>query len=408
MVNKILITKDALRADYLSCYGGQYWKTPNIDELANKGTQFVRHYTAAPSTAMSVTSMFSEKYPHEIDRKEYSEVDQYKDRTLFDSFKEVGMSSFVIWPIEWDKTTWLYSKVFPKHVELISMSSIAQGIKKDTNSKINNDDKVSRETLDRIIIKIDSILSNNDKSFTWLHLPHVIKGRTAYGSDIDLFDKLVGKLRKRFSDDSIYISSDHGHMNYDKGIPVYGFHVYESSIKVPLIVPRIDNNSIIDFPTSHTQLKEIIFSNKVNKRKYIYSDTQYYLQDNRKLAIIKGKFKYIFNKKNKTEELYDLDYDSNENVNLLMRKVYDRNRLGYYNLDETYYYPYFGKLSDIYNELSSERKRIWKQGSWAKEFAYILNNLRKLGFKNIGKSRTSRKVLEGHFGSKVKNTLYEE
>ena len=36
MQNKILITKDALRMDYLSCYGGKYWKTHNIDELANK------------------------------------------------------------------------------------------------------------------------------------------------------------------------------------------------------------------------------------------------------------------------------------------------------------------------------------------------------------------------------------
>ena len=34
--------------------------TPNIDELAKKGTVFNRHYTAAASTAMAFTSMATE------------------------------------------------------------------------------------------------------------------------------------------------------------------------------------------------------------------------------------------------------------------------------------------------------------------------------------------------------------
>ena len=41
MKNKIiLITKDVLRSDYLPVYGNKYWKTPNIDKLAEKGTIF--------------------------------------------------------------------------------------------------------------------------------------------------------------------------------------------------------------------------------------------------------------------------------------------------------------------------------------------------------------------------------
>ena len=62
-MNIVLISKDVLRKDYLPCYGNKYWKTPNIDYLVQNGIVFDRHYTAAPSTAMSFTSMFTGKYP---------------------------------------------------------------------------------------------------------------------------------------------------------------------------------------------------------------------------------------------------------------------------------------------------------------------------------------------------------
>lgn len=69
MKRKILITKDVLRTDYLFCYGSKLWKTPNIDELASKGTIFNRQYTVGTSTAMSLTSLFTGKYSFETNRK---------------------------------------------------------------------------------------------------------------------------------------------------------------------------------------------------------------------------------------------------------------------------------------------------------------------------------------------------
>ena len=53
----ILISKDVLMKAYLTPYGNQYFEMPNLSELAQKGTVFNRHYTAAPSTAMAFTSM---------------------------------------------------------------------------------------------------------------------------------------------------------------------------------------------------------------------------------------------------------------------------------------------------------------------------------------------------------------
>ena len=45
-----LLSKDCMSCESLPIYGNKYWKTPNIDELANKGTVFRRHYAAGGST----------------------------------------------------------------------------------------------------------------------------------------------------------------------------------------------------------------------------------------------------------------------------------------------------------------------------------------------------------------------
>ena len=79
---------------YLPVYGNTYWKTPNIDELASKGTVFYRHYTSAPSTAMSFTAMFSAKYPYELDRRTYVHIDDMKGAETF--FDKVIPSVFAV------------------------------------------------------------------------------------------------------------------------------------------------------------------------------------------------------------------------------------------------------------------------------------------------------------------------
>jgi len=402
MDRKILITKDAFRKDYLPCYGNTFWNTPNIDELSSNGTVFNNHYTAGASTAMAVTSMFTGKNSFELKRKKYEEVNEFDEgETLFDELHKVGYNTFVIWPFEWKELAWKYSKVFPKDTKIIGLAGLYQDISPNKERLLVYNEKKSDNVIDNIIKEIEEIIDQSDKSFIWVHLPHVVNGYTSYGSDIEFFDKFIGSIRKLFDDNSIYISSDHGHMNLEKGIPVYGFHLYDGTICIPLITPRINNTKKIDFPTSNTQLKEIILRNEVSKQRYIYSDTQYYLQPNRKLAIIKNNYKYIFNKIDKTEELYDLEFDPHENVNLLLAKCYDYNRNGYYNLNEIYYYKW-DRLDDIYFELKHEKNRIWKSGLFLQEFISKIKLIIKEGFHSKIKNILLHKKRIGLYNSVVK------
>lgn len=413
MKNKILISKEILRIDYLSCYGGELWSTPNIDDLATKGTVFRRHYASSPSTAMSISSMFTGKYPYQLNRKTYKKVDHFtQNKTLFEMFNDRGYKTCVIWPFDWIEKAYNYSKVFSTATQLYNLKNIKSLASNSKEVKKENYDEnhSAVKTLNRIVSKVNKFLQNEDPVFIWIHLPHVLYGRTGYGSDIDLFDKLVGTIRKMFDDDSIYITADHGHMNCENGIPVYGFHLKEGAIRIPFITPKINGKDEILFPTSNAQLIDIILHDQLTNNRFIYSDTMYYMQHNRKLAIIRGDYKYIYNKRNSSEELYDIKYDPHENVNLLINNWYDENRGKFYYLEVIYYYPRWEEAEKNYYELRSEKNRIWKEGLPHDELLYKLNTFKQRGLANIYRyfSGSRKSTVKGRWDSLALRIKYEE
>lgn len=370
----VLLSKDVLRPDYLTPYGNTYWETENISELAAKGTFFKKHYTSAPSSAMSYTCMFSGLNAYQVERSKYTEVDPFcQTPTLFDILEERGYACHVIWDKRWFENAYRFSRSYGSQNTNFHNLQIEQTVgphKINAESIQPGDDTRS---IEKVLGALDDSLSC-DKVFVWIHLPHVLFGRTGYGSDIDLLDHLVGEIRKRFDDDSIYITADHGHMNCEKGIPVYGAHVYEGAARIPLITPRIEDRTYVDFPTSNIQLKEIILDHKIAQPDYVFCDSQYYAQPNRRLAIIKNNYKYIYNKMDKSEELYDLDWDPLENVNLLEETIRDRDRNKDYFLQEVYFYPFLKTAQEAYSALSKKRREIWREGAFWEETLRIVKH----------------------------------
>ena len=62
--NVLFIISDDLTATALSCYGNKICQTPNIDEIAAKGTRFTRTYCQATYCGPSRASFMSGYYPH--------------------------------------------------------------------------------------------------------------------------------------------------------------------------------------------------------------------------------------------------------------------------------------------------------------------------------------------------------
>lgn len=375
----VLVSKDALGTFYLPVYNNQYWKgkTPNIDELAAKGTVFRRHYTAAPSSAMSYFSMWTGVYAHETNRKDYLPIKEKEGYpSFFDKAYEMGYDCHIIWDSKWMTTAKLFSECYGDHVTYNDLYEIRQpvGSHQQHQHLVECDESITAETISKIRAEIDKIMSKEGKVFLWMHLPHVLRGRNTYGSDIDVFDTIIGIVREFFDDENIFISSDHGNMNGIHGKIGYGFDVYEPASRIPLITPRINNLTCVDFPTSTVDLFSIIFEREIKERPYVYSDSAYYCQIHRKLAIIKGRYKYIYHRQGHKEELYDVIYDPTENVNLITDFKYDVDRHLSCPTAELYFYPYWDILPEIRFEMRTERRRIWREGTLSdKIHAYYLH-----------------------------------
>ncbi|WP_298653898.1 sulfatase-like hydrolase/transferase, partial [uncultured Proteiniphilum sp.] len=61
--NIIIIYVDDMGYSDLSCYGGDFVKTKNIDRIADEGIRFTQYYTAAPISSPSRVGLTTGMYP---------------------------------------------------------------------------------------------------------------------------------------------------------------------------------------------------------------------------------------------------------------------------------------------------------------------------------------------------------
>lgn len=371
MKNIIFISKDALNKHVLPTYGNKFWKTPNIDALAEKGTVFNRHYTAAGSTAMAFTAMALGKYCYETGRRVYKNETALNGNTLFDKIYAQGYECHIMWDDTYTSFAESHFKCQGEHTVIHSLPKIKQAESAHVKGKFDDvsfNDTETAIALDLIKSEFETIQKNAIKPiFLWFHLPHVMRGRQGYGSDIDVFDAVIGYAREIFGDDDIFVSADHGHMNGWKNKYHYGFDVGEEAICIPLIAPKINDSNTIDFPTSTIQMYDILFERKVAPLPYVMCETAYYAQPKRKIAIISGKYKYCYDKETKKEYLYDLEFDPEENHNLVYPEFYDTDRFLWYSTAQCFYYPYWGEAQNKLVKLRGIKNEMWKNGKFFEE-----------------------------------------
>ncbi len=373
--NILLISKDVLMKEYLPPYGQKEFSMPNVSELAKKGTVFNRHYTAAPSTAMAFTSMFTEKYAYETDRKKYVEVDEYVGETLFDRFYDMGYEAHTLWDSSYMHLAHRFSKCYGKHTNIHNVDWLTKAPPAHINGKFDDltyETEYTENLFSEMKNFLEEIVGSKEKVFLWIHFPHVLAGRNSYGSDLDVFDEIVGYCREYFDDDNIFITADHGHMNGTHGKYGYGFDVFEQAINIPLITPKLEGMDEIDFPTTNTQLSDIILNRRVEKRPYVISETAYYEQPHRKMAIIMGDYKYIFEKQGSKKKIFDVVWDRAENVNLADPEIYDTDRKRYYSISQRVYYRKWDEAQEAFKKLDAIRKDLWRNPVWYKDLYYKL------------------------------------
>ncbi len=345
--NVILISIDTCRADYLSCYGYHHKTTPNIDAIAREGVIFKKAVSAVPLTFPSHCSMFTGTIPP------FHQVHDNADREL----RQSSVTIAEIMQRNGYKTAAIISSAI-----LDSSLGINQGfdLYNDDYEKEKKDDidngRRAEETSKLACQWLEQ--AAGEKFFLFLHYfdPHIPYdppepfaaefADNLYAGEIAYTDHCIGQVIQKLKDLRLYdstliiITSDHGEMLGEHGEAEHGYFIYESAIKVPLIlkvpggpqrksiddvaglidiVPTISSLLGISIPANANvhgeDLSGYLTESNPERHRYIYCESLYPMRygGNSLLCVLNNRWKYIQTTK---PELYDLGKDPKEMFNL--------------------------------------------------------------------------------------------
>ena len=347
--NVLLISIDTCRADHLSCYGYSLPTTPNIDAIAAEGVLFENAVSPVPLTLPAHASMLTGTIPP------YHGIHDNEGQRLGDA--SITLPELLQ---EHDVTTGAIIGAFVLDAEF----GLNQGF--DSYDDRFDDEQNSAGTVERRGEEVSHRANlwleqhQKDRFFLFLHFydPHLsydppepFKSRfrdNLYAGEIAYTDHCIGqvldKLRLLDLYDStlIVITSDHGESLGEHGEATHGYYMYQSTVKVPLIVRSPDlpvgkriikTAGLIDIcPTVcglfkvpvpaevHGEDLSVALSGQASspdaRTLYCESLLPTGYDCNPLLGVASDKWKYI---RTTQPELYDLETDPNEIQNVVER-----------------------------------------------------------------------------------------
>ena len=242
----VLVTIDTLRADRLGCYGSRDVATPNLDRLSKEGLLAPEMMVHVPLTRPSHTSLLTGLLPSEHGiRDNVSGGLSPRIGTLAERFKQAGFET----------------GAFVSSIVLSQQSGLNRGF--DTYSDKFEGDADDARFLNTLQKRGDVTLGeaipwleahHAGRTFLWLHLydphdpyepPEPYATRYAgrpYDGEVAWTDELIGRLDtalERFGvkNETLFIvTADHGEGLGEHDENGHGFFVYQSTLRVPLLV----------------------------------------------------------------------------------------------------------------------------------------------------------------------------
>jgi arylsulfatase A-like enzyme/Flp pilus assembly protein TadD len=241
--NIILITVDTLRADRLSCYGYGEITTQHIDEFAEDAVLFDQAISPAPLTLPSHASILTGKYPlsHGV-RDNTGFVLPERQSTLPEVLRKKGYKT----------------GAFVGSYVLDSRFGLDQGFDHYFDDFGTGSNEVVRMELserpaEEVVAAAESWIRSESSGpwFVWMHLfdphapyspPRPYPADSKYDQEVLYVDEQLGRffdfLKKRgqFEDTLIVLTSDHGEGLGEHGEDTHGMFLYDSTLRVPLVV----------------------------------------------------------------------------------------------------------------------------------------------------------------------------
>lgn len=344
--NVVIVTIDTTRADHLGCYGNSRAQTPTLDRLAAEGVRYEACYAPAPLTLPSHCTIMTGLYPFSHGVHDNGEQLDLAATTLAEVLSDRGyrtgaaVGAFV----------------------LDRRFSLDQGFASYDDGMSAGQPETSLTFAERHAGHVtDSALEFLAKEqkrayFLWVHYfdPHApyaapgydpqVSSISAYEAEISYADKHLDRLIKAIDADKkrqtlLIVTSDHGEGLMEHGELSHGTFIYNSTMRVPLIIRKPELNpagAVVDVPVTLADvfpsvlawlgIKEVgdvhgqvlpLANPDVKESRLIYLEN--YGAANRygwsKLSgAVRGHDKLI---DAPTPELYDLEKDRHEQHNLL-------------------------------------------------------------------------------------------
>jgi choline-sulfatase len=247
----ILISIDTLRADHLSAYGYRRIRTPNIDSFAQQGTLFSNIESQVPLTLPSHTSLFTSTYPFENQIEENAERVPPGRVTLASVLRSQGYktaafigSVFLETEMGLDQGFDTYDSPF--HFEAfspISGSTFFGGAGRNQYGVRDRRDGALVLGAARRWLAANST-QRDAGAFVFAHLFDLHKPyiRGGYDAELAYTDQILGAFKQALIQSGwwqrslVVLLSDHGESLGDHGEDSHGYFIYESTLRVPLMI----------------------------------------------------------------------------------------------------------------------------------------------------------------------------
>jgi choline-sulfatase len=349
--NVILITIDTVRADHTGPYGAKGVATPTLDTLARDGIVFDHAISQVPLTWPSHAVILTGIYPFQNGVQDFTgQPLDPRFRSVAQVFKQQGyVTAAVVSAFVLDRS-WGLARGFDFYDDTFSPEAF---MKRDLGLV----DRRAGESVSRAI----SWLQKNPRRpfFFWLHLydphspydppepyrtqyrDHLYDGEIAY-ADHELGRLITWLKRNQLYERSVIIMlSDHGESLGEHGEKEHGFFIYNSTVRIPLIVkppagsrlrtehePRpVETTAIAPTLLRLAGLNNAIVSqfsssplvgDNADKHDAAYSETFYPFSSfgwNPLRALETSRYQYIDGPE---PELYDLGTDPEEKNNIVL------------------------------------------------------------------------------------------
>lgn len=247
--NVLVISIDTLRADRLGSYGYANAQTPVLDALAARGVRFAEAATSVPLTLPAHTSLLTGEFParHGVRDNGGFYVDAER-LTLAEVLRDRGyrtgafVGAFVL------DSRWGLDQGFDQYFDDFDLS-------RDLGPGMDAIQRPGSEVVSRAIEWLRE--PSEAPFFAWVHLydphtpyeapepfrsryPRTLDG--AYDAEVASTDSEVGRLLNelssmdRASDTLIVVVADHGESLGQHGEQTHGFFIYDSVLRIPLII----------------------------------------------------------------------------------------------------------------------------------------------------------------------------